>query len=335
MSNKARLFIASNNQDLTSCIRGSLSKRASIESIISILRPSDIQNKLNPYDINILIWDLTFIRHDTAFVNAIRNSYNLHVIYTSYESNAIPLLSSGNLDCFASKPAIFTTATAQRYTATIERHIDSFLGDKRPLSMRELMKTTSVGDKQKIVTIASSTGGTNALEDIIKFLPADCPPIAIVQHMPSGFTKLLAERLNSIYRQNIREAENGDYLMRGTILLAPADKHMKIIKKNGKFAVDCFVGNRLHGVMPAADILFESVAEHIKANAIGVVLTGMGNDGAKGLRLMRAAGSKNIGQNQATCVVYGMPKAAKDIGAIDYELPLSKIAEKIIELTKL
>lgn len=331
MTNGVRLIIATNQQDLITCVRGTIGHKPYIDSIISVSRPMDAGNKLNLKNNNVLLWDLTTARHDISWVHSLRNTYKLHVIYTAFESAAPPILANNQMNSYLSKPAIFTSLTNQRYGTEIARILDG-VASYRPLSMRDNVKAVGVHSRQKIVAIAASTGGTNALEEVIRGLPQDCPPILIVQHMPSGFTKLLADRLNSIYKQEIKEAETGDYLMQGRILLAPADKHMRLIRKQDKLAVECFVGNRIHGVMPAADILFESVAEIARSNAIGVVLTGMGNDGAKGLKLMHSSGSKNIGQNQASCVVYGMPKAAKDIGAIDFELPLFKIAGKILEL---
>jgi len=210
--------------------------------------------------------------------------------------------------------------------------MDSLIKRQRPPSVRDLHKMIDVNNSKKIVAIGSSTGGTNALEYMLKVLPADVPPMVVVQHMPSGFTKLFADRLNGLYKQEIREAQSGDFLMRGQMLIAPADRHMKLIRQQGKIAVECYVGNRIHGVMPAADILFDSVADIMKRDAVGVILTGMGSDGAKGLLKMRNAGCRTLGQDEASCVVYGMPKAAKDIGAVEYELPLEKIPEMIMHL---
>ena len=184
----------------------------------------------------------------------------------------------------------------------------------------------------RVIAIASSTGGTEALERIIGELPVTIPPILIVQHMPSGFTKFFADRLNSIFPHDILEAKTGDSLAQGRILLAPANRHMRIVRQSGKLAVECYTGAKIHGVMPAADILFESVAHVVQANAIGVVLTGMGADGARGLMAMRQSGASTIGQDRESCVVYGMPKIAKDLGAVEYELPLDKIAQKILSL---
>ena len=197
------------------------------------------------------------------------------------------------------------------------------------LSYHNMLRT--VGINQKIVVVAASTGGTEAIESILKKLPADIPPILIVQHMPSGFTNFFANRLNNMYPMEIREAEDGDYLQKGLVLIAPAGKHMSLVTNGIKLMVKCFIGQKIHGVMPAADVLFESVASLMRRNAIGVILTGMGADGARGLMLMHNNGAKTIGQDKKTCVVYGMPKVAFDLGALDVQVPLDRIAETIMK----
>ena len=239
---------------------------------------------------------------------------------------------SGN-EVFLQKPGAFNPVAFLRYTSNVEKHIVDIVKRKQPIPTRNLVKIVNASDTKKIVAIASSTGGTSALEELLKRLPVEIPPMVVVQHMPSGFTKLFADRLNAIYKQEIIEAKSGDALMKGRLLLAPADRHMKIVMESGRLIVECFKGNRIHGVMPAADVLFESIANIVKDKAVGVILTGMGSDGAKGLLQMKNAGSRNIGQNEESCIVYGMPKAAKNIGAIDYELPLIKIPDMIMKLT--
>ncbi|MDR2939597.1 MAG: chemotaxis protein CheB, partial [Clostridiales bacterium] len=180
--------------------------------------------------------------------------------------------------------------------------------------------------------IASSTGGTEALEKLLTGMPTDCPPILIVQHMISGFTKIFAERLNSLCKMKVAEAKSGDLIKEGQVLIAPSDYHMKVVKRNSGYFTECFISEKMHGVMPAADILFFSMAECFKSDAVGVVLTGMGADGALGALKMRQNGAKTICQNKETCVVYGMPKAAKEMGAIDYELPIGDICKKALSL---
>jgi len=328
-----RLIMATTQPDLIRAVKISIERKPYIESIITVTRPTDAENKLVRGGVNVLVWDMDSQRPDVRWAALLQKRFTLHVVYTSYSSSqSVTVLKSGQ-DEFLQKPTMFTVATIPRYAVSFERIVSKIAKQQRPPTMRDLVKMVGVNNKQKIVVIASSTGGTNALEDIIKQLPLEIPPILIVQHMPSGFTKLFAERLDAIYGHDIKEAQSGDFLMQGKILLAPADRHMRLVRKQDKLAVECFVGDRIHGVMPAADVLFESVAEVVKSQAIGVILTGMGSDGARGLLQMRNAGCKNIGQNEASCVVYGMPKAAYDIGAIDYVLPLKQIADGIMRLS--
>lgn len=198
---------------------------------------------------------------------------------------------------------------------------------KRPI-------VSSQSNYNKIIAIASSTGGTQAVEQVFKALKKDCPPIVLVQHMPLGFTKMFADRLNNICGIDVKEAQTNDILRIGLALIAPADFHMKIARNDKNLIVKCFKGERINGLMPAADILFESVADVCGANAVGVILTGMGSDGSEGILKMKQKGAKTIGQNKDTSIVYGMANAAKKLDAIDTELPLSAISDMMVKLAK-
>lgn len=184
----------------------------------------------------------------------------------------------------------------------------------------------------KVIAIGASTGGTEAIKKVISVLPPTTPGIVIVQHMPPGFTKTFADRLNQVSIMQVKEAETGDRIMNGQVLLAPGDFHMKVVRSGGFYHVECFQDEKINGHRPAVDILFDSVAEHVGPNAFGVILTGMGADGAKGMKKMKDQGAKTIGQNQVTSVVYGMPKVAYDLGAVDVQLPLDDIAKKLLNL---
>ena len=329
-----RFFLSLGSHDLFSRIRSYFAEKPMVKSMLHVAHPSEALNKLDRVGTNVLLWDLDAHKFDKRFKSLI-NRYVLYIIYTSEKKDVLKLIPEiSNTSDFVQKPETLTHVSMTRFNTSIEKNLRGFVMTNKLPSMRDMIKLVDVDGKQKIVAIASSTGGTNALEEIISRLPEDIPPIVVVQHMPSGFTKLFADRLNATYKQEIREAQSGDFLMQGLLLLAPADRHLRIVKKQGRLAVDCFVGNRIHGVMPAADVLFESIANVVKGNAVGVVLTGMGSDGARGLLQMKAAGCKNIGQNKETCVVYGMPKAAMDIGAITYELPIESIADMIVHLAK-
>ena len=185
-----------------------------------------------------------------------------------------------------------------------------------------------------IIAIGASTGGVEALSHILTQLPENTPGIVIVQHMPPKFSKLFADRLNGYSKLLIKEANDGDEIRQGVVLVAPGDKHLKIIKNGDKYMTKIFGGEKVSGHCPSVDVLFESVAEVAGSNAIGVILTGMGLDGAKGLLSMRKKGAFTIGQDKNSCVIYGMPMEAYNLGAVSKQLALDNIAKELISLAK-
>ena len=193
---------------------------------------------------------------------------------------------------------------------------------------------TSITTTNKLIAIGSSTGGTEALKDVIYKFPPNTPGIVVVQHMPAGFTQAFANRLNDHAQIEVREARDGDSVTPGLCLIAPGDFHMVLRRDGARYLVRIKKGPQVWYQRPAVDVLFKSVAEFAGSNAVGCILTGMGKDGAQGVRLMKDAGSINIAQDEKTSVVYGMPKAAFETGAIDYVEPLGNIAHKIMEVIK-
>lgn len=180
-----------------------------------------------------------------------------------------------------------------------------------------------------IVAIGASTGGTEATSAVVRGFGADIPGIVCVQHMPPGFTQMYAKRLDSESRLQVKEAENGDRVLPGHMLVAPGgDRHMRLLKVGGSYQVEIKQGPRVNGHCPSVDVLFDSVAQAAGPDALGIILTGMGGDGAKGLLAMRRAGARTIGQDESTCVVYGMPKVAYDMGAVEYQEKLTDIADR-------
>lgn len=181
----------------------------------------------------------------------------------------------------------------------------------------------------RLIAIGASTGGTEALSTVLKALRPPMPPIVIVQHIPPMFSKLFADRLHNECHISVKEAENGDKLEPDWAYVAPGNKQMKVRKYGGILQLDVNPGERVNGHCPSVDVLFDSVVETIAPQSLGVILTGMGDDGANGLVRMRKAGAATLGQDEATCVVYGMPRAAYERGGVERQLPIDGIAGMI------
>lgn len=181
--------------------------------------------------------------------------------------------------------------------------------------------------KNFVIAFGSSTGGTEAFYEVITKLPANLPPILVVQHMPPVFTKMYADRLNSNCEIETREAMDGDVLYPGLALIAPGDYQMKVVKRGISLSVECVHGEKVSGHCPSVDVLFQSIADVMGRNSIGVIMTGMGKDGANGLLEMHKKGAKTVGQDEDSCIVYGMPKVALEIGAVDIQASPSKIPD--------
>jgi len=181
----------------------------------------------------------------------------------------------------------------------------------------------------KPVVIGSSTGGTQAIEQILRSLPADAPGIAIVQHMPERFTEMYAQRLDNLCAMRVKEAADGDRLERGTVLIAPGGKHMKLRKSAGQYYAVVLDGPPVNRHKPSVDVLFRSLAEHTKGDALAIMLTGMGDDGARGMKQLHDLGVRTVAQDEASCVVFGMPMEAIKLGAVDEVLPLDAMAAAV------
>ncbi|HOD53592.1 MAG TPA: chemotaxis response regulator protein-glutamate methylesterase [Candidatus Cloacimonadota bacterium] len=194
------------------------------------------------------------------------------------------------------------------------------------------IKPISITTTNKIIAIGASTGGTEAIKEVLVRLPANTPGIVMVQHMPPVFTTAFAERLNNLCKMQVKEAKDGDVVLPGVALLAPGDYHMVLRREGARYFVRIKEGPQVWHQRPAVDVLFKSVSEFAGKNALGVLLTGMGRDGAQGMQLMKNNGAINIAQDEKSCVVYGMPKSAVELGVVDYVENLFDIPDKIINL---
>jgi two-component system chemotaxis response regulator CheB len=194
-----------------------------------------------------------------------------------------------------------------------------------PVQGKSLIRTT-----EKVIAVGASTGGTEALRTFLMDLPADAPGVLIVQHMPEMFTKSFAKRLNELCTISIKEAENGDSVLRGRALIAPGNKHMLLKRSGARYYVELANGPLVNRHRPSVDVLFRSTAQYAGKNSVGIIMTGMGDDGAKGLLEMKQAGAHTIAQDEKSCVVFGMPKEAIKLKAVDKVLPLEMIATHIL-----
>jgi len=208
------------------------------------------------------------------------------------------------------------------------------VGAKAPASRPPLPQSPVVLSEttQKLIAIGASTGGTEALKEVLTDMPVNSPGILVVQHMPPQFTTAFAERLDAVCRMEVREAKDGDSVLQGQVLIAPGNFHMLLRRSGARYYVNIKDGPRVHHQRPAVDVLFNSVAQYAGSNALGALLTGMGADGAQGLLQMKKAGARTIAQDEKSCVVFGMPKEAIKLGAADKVVPLELISREIINM---
>ncbi len=265
------------------------------------------------------------------------------IVITSSPTRAFDAISVGAVE-FMKKPLVQNSADMSQFCqklASVMRYAAK-AQVKAPLPVNSNIRTAASqpalsltsSRPNAVIALGASTGGTDALIEVVKRLPKNSPPVVIVQHMPAGFTKMYAERLDRICAMSCKEAEDGDRLRPGLIIVGAGEYHLRLEKDARGYFVSSKKGEKVSGHCPSVDVLFESVAEVAGPHAVGAILTGMGADGAEGLLKMRKSGAYTIGQNEATCVVYGMPGVAFRIGAVMKQLPLDKIAEEIISKVK-
>ena len=267
------------------------------------------------------------------FLRKLMPQYPLPVVVISSLSDKVfDAMNAGAVD-FVAKPAVSSRSQLEDFVRNellvkIKIAAGAKIGNiKRAVNMNQgRQEYMSVKRGNLIVAIGASTGGTEATSTVVREYGTDIPGIVCVQHMPPGFTKMYAERLDRLCAMEVQEAKNGDEIHRGLALLAPADFQMRVVRSGTKYTVSCMPGEKVSGHRPSVDALFDSVAKAAGADAVGIILTGMGGDGAKGLLAMRKAGARTIGQDESTCVVYGMPKVAYDLGAVEYQEKLTDIA---------
>ena len=317
-----------------------LSRDPAIQVVGTAKDPFEARDAILAYKPDVMTLDVELPRmNGIEFLRKLMPQYPLPVVVISSLSDKVfDALNAGAVD-FVAKPAVSSRAQLEDFVKNellVKIKIAStarISNIKKMVMAHEEQKLAAGKEKNLIVAIGASTGGTEAILAVVKEFGTDIPGIVVVQHMPPGFTEMYAKRLNDQCRIRVKEAQTGDRVMPGSMLIAPGgDMHMQLVKVNGVYQVECKRGPKVNGHCPSVEVLFESVARVAGANAVGIILTGMGGDGAKGLLSMRKAGARTIGPDESTCVVYGMPKVAYDLGAVEYQEKLSDIPNRTYAL---
>lgn len=296
---------------------------------------------------DVVVLDLEMPRMDgISFLRKLMHHYPIPVVVCSSLTRdggdyALGALDAGAVAvvCKASGPGAIAQMTSDLTTAVRAAALAGQnwpappAGDGvRPPATSSAPPAAAMAEECRAVVMGASTGGTVAVESIVRSLPGDFPPLVIVQHLPQYISGAFARRLDQLSPLRVEEAQDGVVLRRGVAVVAPGDRHVWLEKRGGQLVVASGSGAKVNGHRPSVDVLFHSAAEIVREHSVGVLLTGMGRDGAAGLLAMRTAGAHTLVQDEATCTVWGMPKAALDIGAADEIVPLPRIAARLSQL---
>lgn len=344
MAQKIRVLIVDDSAVIRKLLEKIFSSSPDIEVVGTASDPYIARDKLVSLKPDVMTLDVEMPRMDgISFLEKVMQHFPTRTIIFSslaktgsetylraLEAGAIEIMEKPSIDVSQSLETL-SQAIIEKVKAVAKARINPVkkvvhtTGPVQKVAPTSLARTT-----HQLIAVASSTGGTEALKVFLSGMPADIPGTLIVQHMPPGFTKSFAENLNHMFPFEVKEAQEGDQVVPGRVLIAPGNYHMEITRSGAFYYVKLHQGPALHSVRPAADYLMKSVAKYVGKNALGVVLTGMGKDGAEGLLEMKNAGAYTVAQNEETCVVYGMPAAAVALGAADKILPLDRIAGDLL-----
>ncbi len=328
---KIRVLVVDDSRLSREMIARGISSDPQIEVVAAAGDPFEARDKIIQTRPDVITCDVEMPKmNGIEFVRRLLPQYFVPVIMVSAVSKAVfEAMEAGAVD-FVVKPEQ-SPKGMEVFLHDLIQKIKMASTVKAPLARPGTTAGKVTGNlnhgENSLIAIGASTGGTEAIFSILSSLPPTTPGIVIVQHIPPVFSKMFAERLNSQTALTVKEAQSGDYADPGQVLVAPGDKHMRIKKVGRRYQVECFQGEKVNGHCPSVDVLFESAAKEAGAGAVGILLTGMGQDGAKGLLAMRHRGGRTIGQDEASSVVYGMPKVAFDIGAVETQAALGTIPQ--------
>ena len=332
---KVRVLVVDDSIMARTMIAQGLGKHPNIEVAGIAINAQDALTKVGQLRPDVITSDVEMPgMSGIDFLKKLLPQYPLPVILvSSLNLRVFDALSAGAVD-FVRKPE---PGQNEAFIAGLTQKVLSAAGAKvrrapvapAPMGAARLLGARPAMDKV-IIGLGASTGGTEATLEVLKRLPADIPGMLIVQHMPTGFTQMYAERLNRLCQMEVREAKNGDEIRRGLALLAPADYQMRVVRSGTRYTVSVQSGEKVSGHRPSVDALFFSMAEQVRCKMVGIIMTGMGRDGADGLLQMRKAGAYTIGQDKESCVVYGMPMVAYNIGAVQIQASCENISNVLL-----
>ena len=343
--NQISILVVDDNKSFREMLARKLSADPQIQVIATAGDAFEARDKILSHDLDVIVCDVEMPKmNGIEFIKRLLPQYPLPVVLISDSPISAAARTAGAQD-FVEKPHSRSAKTVEEFI--IELTLKIRLAAKTGITFSAKITAKSavhnnqnqspigkVASSERLIAVGASTGGTEAIYDILKNLPADNPGILIVQHIPPVFSKMFAERLDTQTAWRCKEAQSGDYLEPGWVYIAPGDRHMKIKRIANKYRLEVFAGEKVNGHCPSVDILFDSVAREAGHRAIGVILTGMGEDGAKGLLAIRRNGGYTIGQDQASSVVYGMNKVAYNIGAVSVQSALENIHYCILAALK-
>ena len=322
-------------------IRG-LSAHPMIEVAGFAINTLDAKNKIPQYKPDVVTMDVEMPgQSGLEFLKQYLPAHPIPVIVvSSLNLKVFDALAVGAVD-FVRKPDNQQSAEAF-ITALTQKIIIASNARPRPVAPPAMAQVVSAAPKlgnspgldRVVIGLGASTGGTEATLEVMKPLPADIPPMVIVQHMPPGFTKMYAERLNRLCAMEVKEAQSGDELRRGLAVVAPADLQCRVVRIGARYTVNCTQGEKVSGHRPSVDAMFHSMAETVTCKMVGIIMTGMGQDGAVGLLEMRKKGAYTIGQDKESSVVYGMPGVAQNIGAVCVQASCENVAGVLLRHLK-
>lgn len=299
--------------------------------------PFEARNKIIAVRPDVILCDVQMPKmNGIEFVRWLLPQYFVPVVMVSSVSNAVfEAMEAGAVD-FVVKPDMHSAQGIETFIHDLAQKIKAASAVKTALPRVNTVggKVTGNGayDASTVIAIGASTGGPEAIYSILRSLPPTIPGIVVVQHIPPVFSRMYAERLDKQTALQVKEAETGDYVDPGRVLIAPGDRHLRIKKVGKRYQAECFYGDKVNGHCPSVDVLFDAVAREAGSCAVGILLTGMGYDGAKGLLAIRRKGGRTIGQDESSSIVYGMPKVAFDIGAVEIQAKLGNIPQVLLEL---